>query len=61
MSVRQGTQAMENSDGLAILERIHFRMMKDKRMWHSKDWMEADSIVCILASNMRKEFTVPSA
>jgi len=47
--------AMNDKDLLAKYERMHAYFMADPRFWYEKGRQEADKIICVLASDLRKK------
>ncbi len=45
---------MEPDELISKYERIHSYFMDDPRFWYEKGRMEADKIICVLASDLRK-------
>lgn len=55
-AIRYGEdETLNPEDALAMLMRIHARFMKDPQYWSKRDLMAADTLVCVAASNLRRE------
>jgi hypothetical protein len=47
---------MSKREAIEQLMRIHYNVfMANPRFWYDKDLLEADTMVCVAASNLRRE------
>ncbi len=49
---------MDRAEAIALLMRIHYSpaFVKNKQFWYDRDLQEADKLICVAASNLRKGF-----
>jgi hypothetical protein len=46
---------MSREDAIALLMRIHYGVfMANPRFWYEKDLREADTLICVAASDLRR-------
>lgn len=53
---------MSREEAIALLMRIHYGpvFMGNKRFWNDRDLQEADKIICVAASDLRKSAVLPT-
>ena len=42
-------------DAIELLMHAHYYLMRDRRFWYDKSLIDASRILCVLASDLRRE------